>query len=35
MRNRYIVTSTLLAALALSLAGCSRNPEAAKVDIID
>src|SRR5690349_17112624 len=30
MRNRYIVISTLLAALTVVLGGCSRNPEVAK-----
>src|SRR5208282_5169816 len=30
MRNRYIVLSTLLAALTVILGGCSRNPEVAK-----
>ena len=33
MRNRYIIVSTLLAALTLVLAGCSRNPEVAKKKI--
>jgi Tfp pilus assembly protein PilF len=30
MRNRYIVFTTLLAALTVVFAGCSRNPEVAK-----
>ena len=35
MRNRYIVISILVAALALVLAGCSRNPEVAKHKYLD